>query len=410
MIKIDYTTLAKNPTLGFYEIGNKVYWDKASALLEGTKAGLKFKDLHWNFNDDAFSKYDWSNEPPGDIRDYYYARAREIREKYDYIILNCSGGADSTTMLYSFIDQGLHVDEVFVRHATAATSKYEVNKNEFDPRNEFSEFEFAALPLLKWLQNKSPNTKITVHDFSLDVIDDNLTWDENFIYWCGDYVTPGCIVRYTHAKQKESLNLFDKGKRVGILFGTDKPKLFIENNKLNMVFTDRVVHTATPAAVNNGYDNTEVELFYWHPNSLAMMAKQCHMVKRWLEHPVNQHMKFMFDAEWQAWNRTAYEALVKGIIYPDYDLGTFQCHKPTRAAYQEWDYWMEDFKSSRGYKTFMRGFMHLYQNIDGDFSRSNSSNIIGVNKHTAQTWEYRMCKSKPYYIGDMKLNIILQGN
>ncbi len=407
MIKIDYTTLSKNPLLGFYQVKDQIYWDKASALMGATKAGLKFEDLHWNFNDMEFGSFDWSIEPPGDIRDYYYARAREIREKYDYIILNCSGGADSTTMLYSFINQGLHVDEVFVRHATAGTNKYQVNNKDFDARNEFSEFEHAALPLLKWLKNVSPNTKITVHDFSLDIIDDNLTWDENFIYWCGDYVTPGCIVRYTHAKQKDSLEVFDKGKKIGILFGTDKPKLYIDNNQMYLKFTDRVVHTATPAAVNNGYENLEVELFYWHPSSRAMIAKQCHMVRRWLEHPVNARMQYMFDTEWQSWNRTAYEALVKGIIYPDYDLSTFQCHKPTRAAYQEWDYWMEDFRSTAGYKTFMRGYTHLYRNIDKSFIKSNSNNIIGIQRDTAQTWEYRMCYSHSYKIGTIKKEIVI---
>ena len=53
MIKIDHTTLSKNPSLGFYEIGGKIYWDKASALMAGTAAKLTYNDLHWNFNDDV---------------------------------------------------------------------------------------------------------------------------------------------------------------------------------------------------------------------------------------------------------------------------------------------------------------------------------------------------------------------
>jgi len=248
MIKIDHTTLAKDPTLGFYEIGSQVYWDKASALMAGTRQNLGWSDIHWNFNDVEFGQFDWTIEPPGNIRDYYHARARQLREKYDYLILNCSGGGDSTTMLYAFINQGLHVDEIFVRHATAGTNKYNATNKIFDPSNEFSEFEYAALPLIKWLENVSPRTKITVHDFSLDIINDTLTWDENFIHWCGDYVTPGCIVRYSHASQKDSLNTFDKGKRIGILFGTDKPRIIIDNDKVYTLFGDRQVSSALPAA------------------------------------------------------------------------------------------------------------------------------------------------------------------
>jgi len=403
MIKIDHTTLVKDPALGFYEIGGRVYWDKASALMAGTQAGLTGKDLHWNFNDTEFGKWDWAHEPPGDIREYYWARAREIREKYDYVILNCSGGADSTTVLYSFIQQGLHVDEVFVRHATAATKKYTVTNQELDASNEYSEFEYAALPLLNWLKQVSPNTKITVHDFSLDIIQDNLTWDENFIYWCGDYVTPGCIVRYTHASDKDSLNQFDKGKKIGIIFGTDKPRLYTENGKLYLMFVDRPVHSATPAAVNNGYTNTEVELFYWHPNSMAMLAKQCHLIKRWFELPHNARLRYMLDRNWllSPTNRTVYESIIKGVIYPDYDLTTFQCNKPVKTVMQEWDYWMEDFKDTAGYKTFMRGMMHLYKNIDESFLKIYRSGQHPNTPMNGTNWEYQPCVSNSYCIGDL---------
>lgn len=407
MIKIDHTTLAKDPALGFYEIGGKVFWDKASALMEGTKMGLGYSDLHWNFNDEYFGKFNWTQEPPGTVKNYYHARAREIREKYDYIILNCSGGADSTTMLYSFIQQGLHVDEVFVRHAKAGTAGHEPDSTNMLASNEHSEFEYAAKPLLEWLKKVSPRTKITVHDFSLDVLNDNLTWDENFIHWCGDYVTPGCVVRYTHASLKDSLNLFDKGKRVGMLFGTDKPRFFIKDQQLYLRFMDRVVHSATPSAVNNGYDNTEVELFYWAPtpSATALVAKQCHMIRDWFNHPMNHRMRFMLDNNWLAnpSNRTVFESMCKTIIYPDYDASTFQVNKPARSVYQEWDYWMGDFTNTQGYKTFMRGMMHLYKNIDASFLKFNN---IGVQdslkkKESALTWEYMMCSSPLYYIGDL---------
>lgn len=400
--------MAKDPTLGFYEINNQVYWDKASALIAGTQAGLTYADLHWNFNDAVFGSYDWSIEPPGTMNDYYYARARELREKYDYLILNCSGGADSTTMLYAFVNQGLHVDEVFVRHATAGTKKYQADSNELDAANEFSEFEYAALPLLKWLQAKSPRTKITVHDFSLDIINDDITWDENFIYWCGDYVTPGCVVRYTHAGQIDSLKTFDKGKSVGILFGTDKPKMFLIDGDYHVAFSDRAVHSAIPATVNNGYSNTSVELFYWHPSCMPMVAKQCHLIKNWFNLPQNKRLQYMLDNKWLASpaNRTAYEALIKGIIYPDYDLSTFQVNKPTRTVYQEWDYWINDFKGTSGYKTFMQGMTHLYKNISSEFFAKNTAGTTSMPSNTGLTWEYRMCFSKKYYIGKTVEGII----
>jgi hypothetical protein len=403
MLKIDFNTFDKIPELGFYQIGGKVFWDKASALIEGSKLGLKFSDLKWNFNEEVFSATDWLAEPIGSVRDFYMARARQLREKYDYIILNLSGGADSTTVLYSFIQAGLFIDEVVVRHSSS-TQKTDYNNQIFHASNEFSEFEYAAKPLLKWLKNVSPKTKITIHDFSKDVLTGEQLWDENFIYWTGDYVTPGCIVRYNHATNIEDLKNFDKGKRIGIIFGTDKPRIVLKNNKLYLLFVDRPVHSATPVQVNNGFANTKVELFYWSPELPSMLVKQAHEIKRWFENPINRNLSHMLDFTWQSnpTNRTVYESLIKGIIYPDYDLSTFQADKPSMAAFQEWDFWMNDFKDSSGYKTFMRGFDYLYKNIDKDFlSVKAPCRMPGVEINESN-WEYKVCFSKPYLIGDFK--------
>jgi hypothetical protein len=402
MIKLDHTTLVQNPSMGWYEIGGKTYWDKASALLEGSRLGFKGSNLKWNFNDAEFGKFDWTIEPPGDIKDYYWARAKQLREKYDYIILNFSGGSDSATVLYSFIQQGLFVDEVIYRHATAGTSKYKANTQQLDATNEFSEYEFAGKPHLEWLAKVSPKTKITVHDFSLDVIDnDQLVWDENFIHWCGDFVSPGIITRYNHANM-DHLRLFDKGKRVGIIFGVDKPRLIIENGKFYTFFVDRPVHIAQPALVNNGYTNTEVELFFWSPALPQLVIKQCHLIKKWFDLPFNARLKYMLNSQWllSPHNRTAYEAVIKGVIYPDYDLSTFQCNKPIKTVFQEWDYWMEDFKGTTGYKTFMRGVMHLYKNIDPTFLRRSGVPTSVGSSVAPDNWEYKPCISNLYELGN----------
>lgn len=401
MIKIDYSTFTKNPKLGFYEIGGKIYWDKATALIDSSRANLSFEDLKWNFNDSTFSKVDWGCEPFGDIRDLYQKRARQIREKYDYIILNLSGGGDSSTVLYSFIQAGLFVDEVVVRHAGIGTGKHKPDHRNFNPANEFSEFEYAAKPILNWLKTVSPLTKITVHDFSKDILNENIIWDENFIYYTGDYISPGCIVRYNHASNLDHLKNFDKGKNVGIIFGSDKPKILLYEGNLYTYFLDRPVHSALPVTVNNGYTNTNVELFYWSPDLPDLMIKQCHIIKRWFELPENQRLSYMLDFWWQLsnTNRTAYEWLIKSIIYPDYDLSTFQCDKPIKAMYQEWDFWLEDFKDSEGYKTFMRGKDFLYNNVNESFLKLSDPARTPNGKINIDNWEFRPCVSKRYLIG-----------
>jgi hypothetical protein len=259
--------------------------------------------------------------------------------------------------------------------------------------------------MLEWVKKVSPRTKITIHDFTEDVIgNNNVSWDENFIHWTGDFVTPGCIVRYNHNFISDYFKEFDKGKKVGIIFGTDKPRLIIEDDRVYVIFVDRTVHVALPATVNNGYTNTEVELFYWSPSSAAMVAKQAHMIKRWFEHPHNHNMKFMMNQAWliNPKNRSTVEAVFKAIIYPDYDLGLFQCNKPVRTVFQEWDYWMQDFKGSPGFGKYMTALKYLNRNINKSFLKKSGTNILFAEDASVPLvdWEYRPCVSKKYYIGD----------
>jgi hypothetical protein len=393
--------MSKDPKLGFYVIKDKIYWDKATALMEATKLNVNFDDVKWNFNDEVFGRYDWSVEPPGDLRFYYQTRAKQLREKYDYIILNLSGGSDSATALYSFIQSELFVDEVVVRHAGMGAKLFGYNHLNYFPENEFSEFEFAAKPLLKWLQTVSPKTKITIHDFSKDIIDQNLVWDENFIHWTGDYVTPGCIVRYNHVTNSDHLKNFDKGKKIGIIFGVDKPRVTFQQEDVNVIFLDRPVHIAQPATVSSGYTNQTVELFYWSPDLPELVIKQCHTIKKWFEHPMNQNLSYMLNFWWQTSpiNRSAYEACIKPVIYPDYDCRTFQTNKPSTAMFQEWDYWLLSHKESQGYKTFMRGMKHLYKNIDNEFLRIKDNVKKPGIEMDSDNWEYRTCISKQYFLG-----------
>lgn len=377
MIKINFQTLSNTNVFGHYRIGQNIYKDKATMILEASRLGIPYNQVHWDFHDEAYSKFNWCIDPPGTLKDYYHARARELREKYDYIIINCSGGADSTTVLYSFLQQKLFVDEVIVRYPGAGTSKFSPDNNNYDPSNEFSEYEFAAKPLLKWLSTESPKTKITLHDFSLDVINDNLTWDENFIHWTGDYLTPGCIVRYSHASIIDHLREFEKGKKVGLIFGIDKPRIRLVDDTFYTYFIDRPVHSALPSAINNGFTNTEVELFYWADSTAPLICKQAHLIKKWFSRPENKRLRYILDSDWlkSSANRTVYESVIKSIIYPDYDLGTFQCNKPAKATYQEWDYWLENFKDSAGYHKFMVGLGDFYKKVDDSFFKTTSSKV-----------------------------------
>jgi hypothetical protein len=72
--------------------------------------------------------------------------------------------------------------------------------------------------------------------------------------------------------------------------------------------------------------------------------------------------------------------------------------------FQEWDFWLNDYKDSAGFKTFMRGMTHLYKNIDQDFLMIKQPLRLPGTVMNSDNWEYRPCYSKRYCIGKFKEN------
>jgi len=97
--------IEKNPKLGYYTVGSEKFFSKPMALLAATELN-QFPD--WHFNKKEFASIDWSIEPATDIRNLYRLRAQQLRQQYDYIRLEFSGGSDSATVLYSFVNNGIH--------------------------------------------------------------------------------------------------------------------------------------------------------------------------------------------------------------------------------------------------------------------------------------------------------------
>ena len=64
-------------------------------------------NIKYNFN-----IFDWSKEPTESWKELKKQRAQHIRDNYDYVVLYCSGGSDSTTVLNSFYDNNIYIDEI----------------------------------------------------------------------------------------------------------------------------------------------------------------------------------------------------------------------------------------------------------------------------------------------------------
>ena len=74
--------------VSYYKVDGILFNSKIQAALFAQKTN---KPLEWVFTPDSeFSKYPWHIEPLSTLDQLYDKRARELREKYDYLILGYS--------------------------------------------------------------------------------------------------------------------------------------------------------------------------------------------------------------------------------------------------------------------------------------------------------------------------------
>jgi hypothetical protein len=381
-------TLEQNFKLGYYQVGNQIYVSKVQALMEATKTN---QFPHWNFNNEVFSKQAWTAEPEVNIRELYRLRAQQLRDKYDYIRIECSGGGDSTQVVYNFLLNNIHVDEILVRYPKAGEHNIKKDPFNFRVENHLSEYEYAARPLLNWVKTNFPKVKITVHDYSEDMLNDT-DRDESWVYAAKDFLQPAHVTKFTTYHTMDQRTLVDQGKKICILYGIDKPKICHKDGKWYLYFIDFQANYANSDV--GEYNNITNEYFFWTPDFPEILLKQAHIIVKWFNQPANRHLQYL--ARWPNHSnlqRTAYEACVKPLIYVDYDPATFQVAKPITNFYSEMDHWFyTNFKDHKLYSSWKAGIDFVERTIDNKYFNKEFGRNIG----------FIGFLSPFYYIGDVE--------
>ena len=391
MDRIEHSSVAglsldTNKKLGYYLVDNNISYHKFQAIIDASKTNSQ---VRWFFNEDVFFKYPWHIEPATPISELYRLRAQQLRDQYDYIRVECSGGADSTTVVYSFLLNGIRLDEVVFRYPKLGEKN--VAGDPYDTRceNTLSEWEFASKPLLNWIATNYPEVKITVHDYAKDMVSDTNKNDESWIFKTKHFLQPGHVFKHDD-KTLESRGVFDSAKSIAIVYGVDKPKVCIKDNKFFICFNDVFASHSNP--IVGEYTNITNEYFYWTPDMPELLAKQAHLIKNWFSMPSTNKMQNLLH--WPNVNfatRTLYEQTVKAIIYPDYDTSTFQTIKPTNNIWNEMDHWVHtNFKGTQSYNLWEAGISYLISNIDEKYVRYRDDCPIDITVYD----------SVYYYIGD----------
>ena len=354
--------------------------------MEATKANQWPK---WIFNDAVFAKLDWTVEPELSLQELYKIRAQQLRDRYDYIRVEASGGGDSTTAIFSFLLNGIHLDEVVFRYPEIGERGVTDDPHDSTSKNTLSEWQYAAKPLLQWIKTNYPKVKVTVHDYAVNMIEED-DRDESWILKTKEYCQPGHSTKHHNYGTKEHKDLAESGKSICVLYGVDKPKCCIKDNQWFLYFLDIQANHSNPDI--GDYTNITSEYFYWTPDLPELVIKQAHIVKNWFSMPHNIHMRQLVEWPNNRFNeRTTYEFIVKSLIYPDYDPATFQVSKPTVNFMNEMDHWFHtNFKGTKLYNIWEAGIKYATDNISEQFLSTDDGEPAG----------FKSFFSPFYYLGD----------
>lgn len=334
--------------LGYYRVGDLKFYSKLEAIEMHVKTGTH---PHWDFNEAVFTSYDWTQEPAEDILELYRQRAVQLREKYDHIVLMYSGGADSTTVLESFVNNNIHVDEV------ASYINYEATGDRDNYLN--AEIFRVSVNKIDQLKEKYPWLKyrlIDLTDLTLDLFGQHQTRFD-WIYSMNMFFNPNAAARDQLAlKIKEWADIIHAGKRFCIVWAHDKPRIQHENGVWTFRFIDLIDNGPTVKSIS-GQNPYADELFYWSPDLPKIVIKQCHLIKNYLSTDQVKDLPFVSleksDLAYRTINGVRYWLSNHGVhrlIYPNWDIHTFSNGKPSSIIFSDRDFWFYNIENQNHLK------------------------------------------------------------
>ena len=327
---------------GYYTVGNKIFNNRLLALQEASQTN---KTVSWHFNDEVFSQLDWSSRPGVNINELYRLRAQQLREKYEYLIVAWSGGADSTTIIDTFLNNNILLDEIVIAWPVSQTrGKYTPNSS-LDPTNMNSEWDYAIQPKLDKIASQFPHVKITICDYMAE-LDKNVVL-ENLIDISPKY-------SYTTLQKYEAIdkilqNRCEKYKNTACIFGsTPIDVILLDDTYLAAIHIDTTMHSGPKSDyARSGYPR-RIELFYSSPDLPEIMIEQAHLIYDYFNK--NPHLRHILSNLSMQKDRTfkltrstqneLFRHIRKGLVYPTWDLKIFQVNKPTgQTKFNQWYDW-----------------------------------------------------------------------
>lgn len=347
---------------GFYKVGEFVTTSKIEAIELHNRTGIH---PEWVFNNTAFANANWEREPDESLSALYAKRCQQLREKYDYLVLFFSGGADSTNILHHFVSNGIHIDELISYHSAEAASK-----DGFGEQEIFK----VAIPAGNKAREINPSIKHRIVDISKLTVDYYNDKDNNILYDINDCWTPHHLgLSQIMSVVPEWKDIANQGRTIGFIHGIDKPRLFVDKTGYYVKFLDLLIsNNIDLVMIRDQHFGNSHELFYWSPDMPELIIKQAHILKKF----VDLH-KIQNTVPGQVRTQDLPHDVIHELIYPTWDKTTFTQGKVKASMIASpRDLWFFKLSNSLALSNYQKSLQEI-QRITGAYWLNDRSNVFG---------------------------------
>lgn len=317
-------TLGQIKKYGYYTVGEHNYYATADAFIA---ANRDKKPVQFYYHNNVFSKVDVQALESLKLADLYRDRAQQLRDTYDYLSLQYSGGSDSHNILMTFLKNNIKLDQVVVKIPKEFVEKGYHKPNLFDTSagNLLSEWEYVIKPDLEYLAKHHPEIDILIVDWLEDP--ESQISEKCFEESIGTLYMTFRLKHPLFSKNPKELEMLNKGKSVAIIYGVDKPDLIVKEGTNSVYFTmnDKLIRHH-PSSLSNPVGT---EYFYFNADVPEVPFKMAMEIMKWFKlNPMfkdflsHKKMSHVYTTRQQFLN-----TISKSIVYPYWDPTRFQVQK-----------------------------------------------------------------------------------
>jgi hypothetical protein len=305
-------------------------------------------EIRFCYKDDEFNEVNWKQEPKESLAQLYKERAQWIRDNYDYVVLCYSGGIDSTNMLESFYNNGIHIDEI------VSVGSFSQDKSDIYDVNHNKEIYENVIPTLNGFN--LPNTKKTIIDYTEYFRDLNnfsmyQKYGSDYYKYIGVYTSVTYLFWYDIGKF-----INPKGK-TAILLAVEKPYIKYDTDLLK--FYTQFDDASISNYCNYEFNNVFRVNFYTDPGAEKIMRKQAHLIKNYF---IDLAVRTNTPIESQISNN--YLETIKPIIYNVKNPLKYVAGKSSNQFLSCRDTYIIDNKNSDVYKLYKDMIFKLKNDLD----------------------------------------------